>query len=100
VMWPNRRLSLTISADTDYYVLYAPAGKDFFCFEPVDHPINAVNLPGGGEAHGMTALAPGESLSREFRFTVERSGNTKRRGRPRHAAGQKAHKELKAEASR
>jgi aldose 1-epimerase len=100
VMWPKRRLSLTISADTDYYVLYAPKGGDFFCFEPVDHPINAVNLPGGGEAHGMTALAPGESLSREFRFTVERSGNTKRRGRPRHAAGQKAHKELKAEASR
>jgi aldose 1-epimerase len=91
VMWPKRRLSLTISADTDYYVLYAPAGKDFFCFEPVDHPINAVNLPGGGAAHGMTVLAPGESLTREFRFTVERSGEAKRRGgRPRHAAGQKA----------
>lgn len=93
VMWPKRRLSLTISADTDYYILYAPAGKDFFCFEPVDHPINAVNLPGGGAAHGMTVLAPGESLSREFRFTVERSGDAKRRGgRPRHAAGQKASK--------
>jgi aldose 1-epimerase len=99
VLWPKRRLSLTISADTDYYVLYAPAGKDFFCFEPVDHPINAVNLPGGGQAHGMTVLAPGETLTREFRFTVERSGEAKRRGgRPKSPAGQKARKAATAAA--
>ncbi|TCK44731.1 aldose 1-epimerase [Paraburkholderia sp. BL8N3] len=89
VMWPKRRLSLTISANTDYYVLYAPPGEDYFCFEPVDHPINAVNLPGGGEAHGMTVLAPGEKLAREFRFTVERTGEAARRSRPRAAAGAK-----------
>ena len=47
VVWPKRRLSLTIAADTDYYVLYTPPGEDFFCFEPVDHPINAMNLAGG-----------------------------------------------------
>lgn len=70
VVWPRKRLSLTIEADTDYYVLYTPPGEDFFCFEPVDHPINAVNLPGGACEHGMTVLAPGESLAREFRFTV------------------------------
>ncbi|MFM0052057.1 aldose 1-epimerase [Caballeronia grimmiae] len=87
VLWPKRRLSLTIAADTEYYVLYAPPGEDFFCFEPVDHPINAVNLPGGGEAHGMTVLAPGERLAREFRFTVERTGEAARRGRPRTRAG-------------
>ncbi len=90
VMWPRRRLSLTIAADTDYYVLYAPPGQDFFCFEPVDHPINAVNLPSGGEAHGMTVLALGERLSREFRFTVERTGEAARRGRPKTRAGAKA----------
>jgi aldose 1-epimerase len=90
VLWPKRRLSLTIEADTDYYVLYAPPGEDFFCFEPVDHPINAVNLPGGGAAHGMTVLAPGERLSREFRFTVERTGEAARRARPKTRAGSKA----------
>ncbi|MDE1183278.1 aldose 1-epimerase [Paraburkholderia sp.] len=74
VVWPKRRLSLTVSADTDYYVLYTPPGEDFFCFEPVDHPINAVNLPGGGVAHGMTLLGRGECLTRSFRFTVERTG--------------------------
>jgi aldose 1-epimerase len=74
VSWPKRRLSLSIEADTDCYVLYVPPGKDYFCFEPVDHPINAVNLPGGGAAHGMTVLAPGERLARQFSFTVERCG--------------------------
>lgn len=72
VTWPKRRLSLSIEADTSCYVLYVPPGEDYFCFEPVDHPINAVNLPGGGPAHGMTVLAPGERLARRFSFTVER----------------------------
>jgi aldose 1-epimerase len=74
VVWPKRRLSLTIASDADYYVLYTPPGEDFFCFEPVDHPINAMNLPGGAASHGMTMLARGERLSRSFRFTVERTG--------------------------
>ncbi|KOR19494.1 aldose 1-epimerase [Burkholderia orbicola] len=73
VSWPRRRLSLTVAADADAYVLYTPPGEDFFCFEPVDHPINAVNLPGGAAAHGMTLLAPGERLTRRFAFTVERA---------------------------
>ncbi|MBN3792548.1 aldose 1-epimerase [Burkholderia sp. Ac-20353] len=73
VSWPRRGITLTVAADVDAYVLYTPPGEDFFCFEPVDHPINAVNLPGGGAAHGMTLLAPGERLARRFAFTVERS---------------------------
>jgi aldose 1-epimerase len=72
VVWERRRLSLSICANTDYYVLYTPPGADFFCFEPVDHPINAVNLRGGGDANGMTVLAHGERLVRRFDFTVER----------------------------
>ncbi|MGF6841366.1 aldose 1-epimerase [Paraburkholderia youngii] len=74
VVWPKRRLSLNIAADTDYYVLYTPPGEDFFCFEPVDHPINAMNLAGGASENGMTLLKRGERLTRTFRFTVERTG--------------------------
>ncbi len=73
IAWPRRGLALTVSADTDCYVLYTPRGEDFFCFEPVDHPINAVNLPGGAAAHGMTLLAPGERLARRFSFSVART---------------------------
>jgi hypothetical protein len=46
VVWPDRRLAVAIAADTSRYVLYTPAEHDFFCFEPVDHTINAHNLPG------------------------------------------------------
>jgi aldose 1-epimerase len=69
--WPSRRLRLRIRADMAYYILYSPPGKDFFCFEPVDHPINAHNLPGGAVANGLTVLAPGQDLRRTVRFAVE-----------------------------
>jgi aldose 1-epimerase len=60
-----------MEADMAYYILYAPPGRDFFCFEPVDHAINAHNLPGGAAANGLTVLAPGESLSRTVSFAIE-----------------------------
>jgi aldose 1-epimerase len=69
--WPARRLRLRISADMGYYILYVPPEKDFFCFEPVDHPINAHNLPGGAAANGLSVLAPGQDLRRTVRFAVE-----------------------------
>jgi aldose 1-epimerase len=69
--WPARGLRLRINADMGYYILYVPPGKDFFCFEPVDHPINAHNLPGGAAANGLSVLAPGQDLRRTVRFAVE-----------------------------
>jgi aldose 1-epimerase len=69
--WPSRALRLRISADMACYILYVPPGKDFFCFEPVDHPINAHNLPGGAAANGLTVLAPGQDLWRTVTFAVE-----------------------------
>jgi aldose 1-epimerase len=74
ILWPEEGLALDIEADTRDYVLYTPAGKNWFCFEPVDHPINAVNLEGGAVRHGMTVLAPGARLARTFRFTVDLFG--------------------------
>ena len=71
VDWPSRGLRLRIAADMDCFILYAPPGKDFFCFEPVDHPINAHNLPGGPAANGLTVLAPGQDLWRTVTFAVE-----------------------------
>ncbi|MGC1548078.1 MAG: aldose 1-epimerase [Rhodanobacter sp.] len=70
IHWPAYGLGLAISADVDTYVLYTPADGDFFCFEPVDHPINAVHLPGGAIAHGMTMLSPQATLRRRFVFRV------------------------------
>ena len=66
--------SVTLESDTDHYVLYTPAGQSFFCFEPVDHPINACNLPGEATQHGLTVLSEGETLTRNFRFVVSARG--------------------------
>ena len=70
ISWPASKLTLRISADMAYYILYAPPGRDFFCFEPVDHAINAHNLPGGPAANGLTMLEPGQSLQRQVAFSV------------------------------
>lgn len=65
IAWPARGVGLAIEADMEYFILYAPPGRDFFCFEPVDHPINAHNLPG---YPGLSILAPGASLRRRVVF--------------------------------
>jgi aldose 1-epimerase len=67
---PASGLAMSISADMDYYIAYAPVGANFFCFEPVDHAINAHNLPGGAAANGLSLLAPGQELRRELCFSV------------------------------
>jgi aldose 1-epimerase len=71
IAWPDRGIKLRIASDATCYIVYAPEGADFFCFEPVDHLINAHNLPGGPERNGLTMLAPGQWLRRRFRFTVQ-----------------------------
>ena len=71
ITWPDRGIHLRIEADAAYYIVYAPPGADFFCFEPVDHLINAHNLPGGPCRNGLTMLAPQQRLRRQFRFIVD-----------------------------
>ena len=74
VYWRRQGLRLHVEADVDAFLLYTPDEADFFCLEPVDHPIDAVHLPGGPLEHGMTALAPGEHLCRHFAFRVKDDG--------------------------
>jgi aldose 1-epimerase len=51
---------LSASDNLDVAVLYSPgADADFFCFEPVSHPVDAYNLPG---MPGLAVLQPGETL--------------------------------------
>ena len=70
IHWPALQLGLQLRAEAEVFVLYTPAAGDFFCFEPVDHPINAVHLPGGAVAHGMTMLEPQAVLRRRYVFRV------------------------------
>jgi aldose 1-epimerase len=74
ISWKKLGLHLHVDTDVDAFVLYTPADQGFFCFEPVDHAINAVHLPGGALANGMTLLAPQVSLTRRFVFRVVDDG--------------------------
>lgn len=68
IVWTESGQRLRISTDMGYYIVYTKPGADFFCFEPVDHMINAHNLDGGPARHGLSLLQPGQSLVRTVSF--------------------------------
>ena len=77
IVWSDRELALEIEAEPplEVYILYSPSAEaDFFCFEPVMHPVDAHNLSGDPEDNGLVILQPHASLSAACRF------------RPRHIA--------------
>ena len=66
IAWEGRRLELWISSDLPCAVVYTPPGAAYFCFEPVPHSNNALNLGGRGQA--MPVAAPGETIAARVRF--------------------------------
>jgi aldose 1-epimerase len=61
--------SLTLSAESplDYFVLYSPAGKPYFCIEPVSNCTDWLNLDGYPQSLvGGAVLLPGQSCSASF----------------------------------
>ena len=63
--WRDRGVQVVLTADArlSTYVLYSPsASADFFCFEPVSHPVDAHNLSDGRASHGLVTVAPGERV--------------------------------------
>lgn len=74
VEWPDRGLAIAITASSalSTYILYSPdETADFFCFEPVSHPVDAHNLPGGPTGNGLVLLPPGARLAVDCRIDVE-----------------------------
>jgi aldose 1-epimerase len=68
-------------------VVYAPAGRDFVCLEPVTHETNAFNRAAEGAVNtGMRVLGPGEAFSCTMRLAVA-NGETAALGPDRRAAG-------------
>lgn len=54
-------VTMTPSPNLSTAVIFSPGeSADFFCYEPVSHPINAYNLPG---RPGLTILSSGDKLS-------------------------------------
>ena len=52
-----RRVVLEGCQDADSVIVYVPAGRDFFCVEPVTHAVNAMNLSDPADA-GFWTLEP------------------------------------------
>ncbi len=72
ITWPERGVTLEISAPPPLgcCVLYSPsADAGFFCFEPVSHPVDAHNLPGGAERSGLVVLEPSAAVQANCQFS-------------------------------
>jgi aldose 1-epimerase len=72
IRWADRPLRLQISSSPQLpaAVVYVPEGGDAFCFEPVPHINNALNLP--GQTPAMPILQPGETTETTITFQVSR----------------------------
>lgn len=67
----GRRVTLSADASARWTQVYAPAGADFFCVEPVTHRPDAHNAPAGEES-GLVRLAPGETRSLAMNIAATR----------------------------
>ena len=68
ILQPDLGYRLDCSASgCETFLLFCPQGHDFFCFEPVTHPVNAHHLEG---RPGLRLLAAGESLGITWRMAV------------------------------
>lgn len=68
IWWEDRALALRMTSDLPCAVVYTPPSSGFFCFEPVPHSNNALNL--AGERQAMPVVAPGETFCAVVRFDV------------------------------
>jgi galactose mutarotase-like enzyme len=61
------RLSVAFLAGYSYAQVFAPAGQQFICFEPMTAPTNALN-----SGDGLTVVEPGSSYRAAFRIALSR----------------------------
>jgi len=67
--YPDRGLSVTmVMPDCNGYTLfYRPPNRDFFCVEPITHPIDAFHMP---DQPGLAYLTHGDSFALRTKFLV------------------------------
>lgn len=69
IIYPSKNLKLDIECSEilSQYLIYSPQGEEYFCFEPMSHVPNGLNMEDLG---GMQVLQNGESVKGEMRITV------------------------------
>jgi aldose 1-epimerase len=65
----GRRLTVTYGPKYTAAVAFAPAGKDFICFEPMSAITNAFNLAESGIYTDLQSVAPGDVWRESFRIS-------------------------------
>jgi aldose 1-epimerase len=79
--WPEHEIALEIESERvfGHVVIYVPGGADFFCFEPVSHANDALNLEARGvPGTGTVVLDPGAALAGKTEFRVLRGASATR----------------------
>lgn len=61
----DARLTVTFLAGYPYAQVFAPAGQEFICFEPMTAPTNALN-----SGDGLTVVEPAQSYRAAFRIAL------------------------------
>lgn len=61
------RLTMIVPDCNGYTLLYRPPGLDYFCLEPITHPIDAFHMP---EQPGLAFLSHGDSLALRTKFLI------------------------------
>jgi aldose 1-epimerase len=62
----GRRITVTYGPKYTVAIVYAPAGKDFICFEPMSAITNAFNLAHAGVYGELQSVPPGEVWRESF----------------------------------
>jgi len=65
----TQRLEITMGPQFKSVVIYAPAGRDFICFEPMAGITNALNLTQKGLYKDLQSVPPGGVWRESFRVT-------------------------------
>lgn len=69
IHYPDRglTLALTMPDSPGYALMYRPPGLDFFCLEPISHPIDAFHLAG---KPGLQVLETGQSIELTLQIRI------------------------------
>lgn len=73
ISWPELGLTMRLDAAPalSCAIVYSPGETaDFFCLEPVNHPVDAFHVPGSAQENGPRILKPGETETIWCRFVV------------------------------
>lgn len=67
----KEKITVRYGAKYPVAVVYAPAGRDFICFEPMSGPTNAFNLHQAGKYPHLQVIEPGARWRESFWIALE-----------------------------